>query len=109
MDIEPDFAIKNVSLIKFKSPSKVLNVYVRALLLSDYFDDAVISKVRGGTQKFISLGDIRKLNVLVPPMELQNQFAAFVQAIDQTKSTIQASLDELETLKKSLMQDYWGG
>lgn len=109
VDIEPDFAIKNVSLIKFKSPSKVLNVYVRALLLSDYFDDAVISKVRGGTQKFISLGDIRKLNVLVPPMELQNQFAAFVQAIDQTKSTIQASLDELETLKKSLMQDYWGG
>ena len=70
VDIEPIFAIKNVALIKFKNNSRVLNIYIRALLQSDYFDDAVLSKIRGGTQKFISLGDIRKLEILVPPMEL---------------------------------------
>ena len=85
VDIEPNFAIKNVSLIKFKSDSKVLNIYIRALLQSDYFDDAVLSKVRGGTQKFISLGDIRKLEILVPPLELQEQFAAFVEQSDKSK------------------------
>ena len=85
VDIEPNFAIKNVALIKFKADSRVLNIYIRALLQSDYFDDAVLSKVRGGTQKFISLGDIRKLEVLVPPMELQNQFTAFVEQIDKSK------------------------
>ena len=53
VDIEPNFAIKNVALIKFKDSSRVLNAYVRALLMSDYFEDAVLSKVRGGTQKFI--------------------------------------------------------
>ena len=108
VDIEPNFAIKNVSLIKFKDDSKVLNIYIRALLQSDYFDDAVLSKVRGGTQKFISLGDIRKLEVLVPPMELQNQFAAFVEQTDKSKSAIQQSLDKLATLKRALMQKYFG-
>ena len=108
VDIEPNFAIKNVALIKFKVDSSVLNIYIRALLQSDYFDDAVLSKVRGGTQKFISLGDIRKLEVLVPPMELQQRFVAFVEQTDKSKSAIQQSLDKLETLKKALMQKYFG-
>lgn len=108
VDIEPNFAIKNVSLIKFKANSRVLNLYIRTLLQSDYFDDAVLSKVRGGTQKFISLGDIRKLEVLVPPMELQEQFAAFIKQTDKSKLAIQKSLDQLELLKKSLMQQYFG-
>ena len=108
VDIEPSFAIKNVSLIKFKVDSRVLNIYIRALLQSDYFDDAILSKVRGGTQKFISLGDIRKLEVLVPPMKLQEQFAVFVEQVDKSKFEIQKSLEKLETLKKALMQKYFG-
>ena len=108
VDIEPNFAIKNVSLIKFKADSRVLNTYIRALLQSDYFDDAVLSKVRGGTQKFISLGDIRKLEVLVPPMELQEQFATFIKQTDKSKLAVQQSLDKLELLKKALMQKYFG-
>ena len=107
VDIEPNFAIKNVSLIKFKSDSKVLNIYIRALLQSDYFDDAVLSKVRGGTQKFISLGDIRKLEILVPPLELQEQFAAFVEQSEKSKAAVQKSLDKLQILFDSLMQEYF--
>ena len=85
VNVKPNFAIKNVSLIKFKDDSRVLNTFIRSLLQSDYFDDAVLSKVRGGTQKFIALGDIRKLVVIVPPMELQEQFAAFVEQTDKSK------------------------
>ena len=44
----------------------------------------------------------------VPPMELQNQFATFVEQADKSKLAIQQSLDKLETLKKSLMQEYFG-
>ena len=107
VEIEPNFAIKNVALIKFRQASKVLNIYIRTLLQSDYFDDAVISKIRGGTQKFISLGDIRNLEVLVPPIELQNQFADFVKQTDKSKLAIQKNLEKLEILKKSLMQKYF--
>ena len=108
VDIEPNFAIKNVSLIKFKANSRVLNIYIRALLQSDYFDDAVLSKVRGGTQKFIPLSDIRKLEVLVPPIELQEQFASFVEQTDKSKFVIQKSLDEMRVLYDKLMQEYFG-
>ena len=108
VDIEPNFAIKNVSLIKFKSASRVLNIYIRALLQSDYFDDAVLSKIRGGTQKFISLGDIRKLEVLVPPIEMQKQFATFITQVDKSKFAIQKALEETQLLFDSLMQQYFG-
>lgn len=108
VNMEPNFAIKNVSLIKFRPNSKVLNIYILALLRSNYFDTAVLSKIRGGTQKFISLGDIRKLKILVPPIELQKEFAILVELIQKSKLTIQQSLDKLEILKKALMQQYFG-
>ena len=85
VDLEPEFAIKNVALIKFKEDSKVLNIFVKTLLESDYFDNAVISKVRGGTQKFISLGDIRKLEICLPPIEVQESFGEFVKQVDKSK------------------------
>lgn len=106
--IKNDFAIKNVALIKFYNDTRVTNVYVKALLKSDYFDSEVLGKVRGGTQKFISLGDIRKLEILVPPIDLQNQFAEFVEQTDKLKFEVKEALNKLETLKKSLMQQYFG-
>lgn len=108
VDIEPIFAIKNVALIKFRSDTRVMNTYIHTLLQSDYFDNAVFSKVRGGTQKFISLGDIRKLEVLVPPMDRQEQFAEFVKQVDKSKVAIQATLDKEKLLFDCLMQEYFG-
>lgn len=107
VDIDAEFAIKNVALIKFSENSKVVNVFVKALLESDYFDRAVLDKVRGGTQKFISLGDIRRLNVCLPPLEVQKQFAAFVTQTDKSKAAVQKALDEAQLLFDSLMQKYF--
>ena len=108
VDVDADFAIKNVALIKFYEDSKVINAFVRALLQSDYFDRAVISKIRGGTQKFIALSDIRKLEFYLPPMDTQNQFAAFVGQTDKAKLVVQKALDETQLLFDSLMQKYFG-
>lgn len=108
VDIEQEFAIKNVALIKFYDDTPVLNIYIKILLESDYFDRAVIDKVRGGTQKFIALGDIRKLEIVLPDLEYQKAFSAFVERVDQQKQIVQQSLDKLELLKKALMQEYFG-
>ena len=43
-----------------------------------------------------------------PPLPLQNQFAAFVERVDQQKRTVQQSLEKLELMKKALMQEYFG-
>lgn len=85
VDVDAEFAIKNVALIKFYDDSKVINIFVRALLQSDYFDRAVISRIRGGTQKFIALGDIRKLEICLPPMATQLAFREFAHQVDKLK------------------------
>ncbi|MBF9635685.1 restriction endonuclease subunit S [Streptococcus pseudopneumoniae] len=44
---------------------------------------------------------------ILPPLALQNEFADFVALVDKSQLAIQKSLEELETLKKSLMQEYF--
>ena len=51
---------------------------------------------------------LKQLQVAVPPIELQEQFATFVEQTDKWKLAIQKSLDKLEILKKALMQKYFG-
>jgi type I restriction enzyme S subunit len=51
---------------------------------------------------------LKQLQVAVPPIELQQQFAAFVEQTDKSKLAVQKALEELEILKKSLMQQYFG-
>ena len=108
VNIEPMFAIKNVALIKFTPDSLVTNIYIKTLLESDYFDRAVLDKIRGGTQKFIALGDIRKLEIILPDLKHQQCFSAFVERVDKQKQTVQQSLEKLKLMKKALMQEYFG-
>ena len=61
-----------------------------------------------GSMKNISKKDFLAIPVLKVPLSLQNQFAAFVQQVDKSRLAVQKSLDELEILKKSLMQEYFG-
>ena len=51
---------------------------------------------------------LKLLRVTTPPIELQNEFAAFIEQVDKSKFEIQKSLEKLETLKKALMQKYFG-
>lgn len=63
--------------------------------------------VTGSLVPHISAKDIRSFSIMLPPPELQEQFAAFVEQTDKSKSAVQQSLEKLETLKKSLMQQYF--
>ena len=56
----------------------------------------------------INMKQLRALPVLVPPMEKQLRFSSLVGQIDKSKFAIQQSLEKLETLKKALMQKYFG-
>ena len=51
---------------------------------------------------------LKQLQVAVPPLELQEQFAAFVEQVDKSKVVVQKALDEAQTLFDSLMQEYFG-
>lgn len=56
----------------------------------------------------INMKQLRNLPVLMPPLELQRQFAVFVTQTDKSKLEVEKSLKQLEILKKSLMQQYFG-
>ena len=58
--------------------------------------------------KNISKSKFLQIRVPLPPLSLQNEFADFVAQVDKSQLAIQKSLEELETLKKSLMQEYFG-
>ncbi len=105
---EPRFAIKNVALIKFTaaSPSPIL---VRHLLSCHYFDHVVGQKNRGGTQKFVSLGDLRSFPLPLPPIELQREFARRVTALEVLKTAQRKSLAELDALFATLQHRAFRG
>jgi len=59
-------------------------------------------------QRRVPASFLENYRVSLPPIALQEQFAAFVEQTDKSKLAIQQSLEKLETLKKALMQQYFG-
>ena len=66
------------------------------------------AKTGGAAQQHFNVGGYNDLNIILPPLDLQNDFASFVQQIDKSKFAVQKSLEKAETLYKSLMQEYFG-
>jgi len=70
--------------------------------------DKLRDMAKGGNQPNLNIGIIKNFPVLKPPIELQNDFAAFAERVDQQKQTVQQSLEKLKLMKKALMQEYFG-
>lgn len=62
----------------------------------------------GTTFAELKIFSLKQCKIFDVPVELQNKFAAFIAQADKSKLAIQKSLDKLETLKKTLMQEYFG-
>ena len=82
--------------------------YLEYALSSDEFKRKIAEKSSGSTVTGIRSKLLEQLTMPVPPRALQKQFAAFVEQTDKSKFEIQQSLEKLETLKKALMQKYFG-
>ncbi|WP_394267177.1 restriction endonuclease subunit S, partial [Anaerotignum sp.] len=88
-----------------------LNVhYIVHLLCSRFIYNQILGRAKKSVnQASINQKDVQGFLVYTPPLKLQNQFADFVEQIEKTKMSIKESLAKLETLKKALMQEYFGG
>ena len=87
---------------------KLEPIYLEYALSSDDFKTKYMGKSSGSTVTGIRVRLLEQLTIPVPPMELQEQFAAFVEQTEKSKLAIQQSLVKLELLKKALMQEYFG-
>ncbi len=83
--------------------------YIQYLFDMPGFKKQIDSMQAGSTVAYLSIAMLKKLDIMLPGRELQNQFAAFVAQIDKSKSVIQKSLDETKLLFDSLMQEYFSG
>lgn len=89
--------------------SKFNVYYIVHLLCSQFVYNQILGRAKKSVnQASINQKDVQGLMVYMPPLALQNQFAAFVEQTEKTKTTISKSLEQLETLKKALMQEYFG-
>ncbi|HJK21726.1 MAG TPA: restriction endonuclease subunit S [Methanocorpusculum sp.] len=65
-------------------------------------------KTGGAAQQHLNIRSYESMKIIRPPLNLQNQFSAFVKQTNRSECEIQHGLIHLETLKKSLMQEYFG-
>ena len=86
-----------------KTNAYTLEFLTELMRMMDFYQYADFSGQPKITQK-----PLETLNYIMPPIELQNEYTAFVEQTDKSKFAIQRSLDKLETLKKALMQKYFG-
>ena len=82
--------------------------YISYLFTMSGFRKQIDSMQAGSTVAYLSIAMIKKLKIMLPPKELQEQFANFVEQTDKSKVAVQKALDEAQLLFDSLMQKYFG-
>lgn len=95
--------------IMVRTNEKVNMIYLYNLLNTDYGKYQIKKRVQGAVTKSITKGAIKEIPIMLPPIELQNQFSDFVKQVDELKSKMEKSLKELEDNFNSLIQKAFNG
>ena len=92
----------------FRYDERINNIFIYYLLTSDYGQREIQQYVRGAVTKTITKDDARAVLIIVPSLELQQQFADFVKQVDKSREEVKKSLEKTQQLYDSLMQEYFG-
>ena len=95
-------------IIRLKKETSVSSCYICHYINSSHGKKYVSGTKVGVAQQNFGAKVLAKMPVIIPPINLQNDFAAFVERVDQQKQTVQQSLEKLKLMKKALMQEYFG-
>lgn len=105
---EPVFHNDHIIRVHFDE-TKLNGCFTSVLLNSDYGKRQMREQIKTSAGQYtISQDGIGAIMTILPPMELQNQFTAFVEQTDKSKLEVKKSLEKLELLKNALMQKYFG-
>ena len=99
--------VRSVAILKLNS--NINATFMEWLIDSSYTQQQILKSVNKSSQANLFQGKIKKLKAIVPPIELQNQFADFVNQVDKLKFEMEKSLKELENNFNSLMQKAFKG
>ena len=96
----------NVAKVSINNKKAYNPIFLMYLFL--YSNDYIMRFASQVAQASINMEKIRNFEYYFPDVTFQNQFATFVERVDQQKQTVQQSLEKLELMKKALMQEYFG-
>lgn len=102
------FGIMHPSIMKIRLKAPAYNRVFFNHLLQTVLERHEAEANGSGVKMAITATALGKEHFILPPMELQEQFAAFVEQTDKSKATVQKALDETQLLFDSLMQQYFG-
>lgn len=101
--------IINPRLMKITFDKEKVNpYYFKFFFQSESLKKALSQNTHGGTMDILNLGIVRKIEMPLPPLKLQNEFVDFVHQVNKSKVAVQKALDETQMLFDSLMQEYFG-
>ena len=96
-------------VIRIRVTDRVLPEFLSAFLNTDFSKQMLLNMCKTAIgQANINAQEMQNIGLYLPPVELQQQFVQFKEQTDKSKLSIQQSIDQLETLKASLMQKYFG-
>ena len=95
-------------IIAHPDNNKVNSVFLAAFTNMPHGMNQIRAKTGGAAQQHFNVGGYKAMRLIMPPIELQEQFAAFVEQTDKSKAVIQKAFDEAQLLFDSLMQKYFG-
>lgn len=99
---------QRVGKLTFYNTECINNVYLMFVLSQKHIRQQLVKNAGGSTQINVGKPAILGIEFFVPPMELQEQFAAFVAQVAKSKAAVQKALDQAQLLFDSLMQEYFG-
>ncbi len=83
--------------------------YVMQCLSTQGLQQHMARRTKGIAVKGINLGDVKKIPIPVPSLDLQHDFAAIVESVEEQKVSQRAHLAELDTLFAALQQRAFNG
>ncbi len=106
VDTDEPFYYKDGNVLQIRLKTDIAQIYFKYVL------DILISifknkNVSGSAYSALTIEKFKKMKIILPPIELQNQFADIVKQIDKQKFELQKSLKEVQKLQECLMNKYF--
>lgn len=106
-DVLPARVNQHVCILRCRE--KINPIFLQGLLVNENYQGKLLQIAKSGaTREAINKQQLESLEIMIPTLELQNQFSSFVEEIDKSRSRIQKSLEASQELFDSLMQEYFG-
>ena len=102
------FYFKDADVLRLRAKKEINPIFFIEQMKTGYIEEQISKTLGVTTVAHFTIKAAKIINMRCPNIELQNQFAAFVEQTEKTKTAISKSLEKLETLKKALMQKYFG-